>query len=100
MASGHVPARHALLVPGGRGGIRTRGALFRHTAFRERHHKPLGHPSARQYSIGHAVPQATSRPDATRQRAAMVTLAPVALLVLASTSTGTWLIPTRQPVHT
>src|SRR5580765_6751164 len=36
---------------GGRGGIRTRGALFRHTAFRERHHKPLGHPSAAQYSI-------------------------------------------------
>jgi hypothetical protein len=36
---------------GGRGGIRTRGALFRHAAFRERYHKPLGHPSAAQYII-------------------------------------------------
>src|SRR5258706_5756626 len=36
---------------GGRGGIRTRGALFRHTAFRERHPKPLRHPSTAQYSI-------------------------------------------------
>jgi hypothetical protein len=38
-------------LPGGRGGIRTRGALFRHAAFRERYHKPLGHPSAAQYTI-------------------------------------------------
>src|SRR5688572_4795321 len=34
---------------GGEGGIRTRGDL-RHTAFRERHHQPLGHLSMRNYS--------------------------------------------------
>jgi hypothetical protein len=35
---------------GGRGGIRTHGALLGLTAFRERHLKPLGHPSAGEYS--------------------------------------------------
>ena len=38
-------------VNGGEGGIRTPGPL-RDTAFRERHHKPLGHLSAAYYSIG------------------------------------------------
>ena len=35
---------------GGRGGIRTHGALLGLTAFRERHLKPLGHPSAGEYN--------------------------------------------------
>ena len=49
----HSPCKSTeqLVLPGGRGGIRTRGALFRHAAFRERYHKPLGHPSTAEYNI-------------------------------------------------
>ena len=36
---------------GGEGGIRTRGGLH-HTAFRERHLKPLGHLSAAEEIVG------------------------------------------------
>jgi hypothetical protein len=54
-----MPSRHVLYFKaGGRGGIRTRGALFRHAAFRERYHKPLGHPSAAQYIISPRSSQA------------------------------------------
>ena len=50
MASGTAPTRRIGRSAGGKGGIRTHGALFKHTAFRERHHQPLGHLSATQYS--------------------------------------------------
>jgi hypothetical protein len=54
-----MPGRHVTFLDGGgRGGIRTRGALFRHAAFRERYHKPLGHPSAAQYIISPGASQA------------------------------------------
>jgi hypothetical protein len=45
--------------PGGEGGIRTHGALFKPTAFRERHHQPLGHLSVAQYSTATPAFQAT-----------------------------------------
>ena len=38
---------------GGGGGIRTHGDRYSRTAFRERHLKPLGHPSGANYTIEH-----------------------------------------------
>ena len=67
------PAR-AKWSTGGEGGIRTRGDL-RHTAFRERHHQPLGHLSTSIIAVLSRLILAALRAYGTVPRGQVVTSA-------------------------